>query len=42
MLSLVCTASDFSFSWEGACDRHRANQHYLDTEGKGLCNLIGQ
>ncbi|CAI9570647.1 unnamed protein product [Staurois parvus] len=27
MLSLVCIAEEFFFfSWEGACDQHRANQ----------------
>ncbi|CAI9542491.1 unnamed protein product [Staurois parvus] len=30
MLSLVCIARENFFSWEGACDQHRANQHCPD------------
>ncbi|CAI9612559.1 unnamed protein product, partial [Staurois parvus] len=30
MLSLVCIARDFFFSWESSCDQHRANQHCPD------------
>ncbi|CAI9582600.1 unnamed protein product [Staurois parvus] len=31
MLSLVCMAREFIlFSWESACDQHRANRRCLD------------
>ncbi|CAI9596853.1 unnamed protein product [Staurois parvus] len=33
MLNLVC------FSWESACDQHRANQHCPD-KGQGFCILL--
>ncbi|CAI9546912.1 unnamed protein product [Staurois parvus] len=35
MLTLVCIAREFFFSWESACDQHRANQHCPD-RGSGL------
>ncbi|CAI9566823.1 unnamed protein product [Staurois parvus] len=35
MLSLVCIAREFFFSWESACDQHRANQHCPD-RGSGV------
>ncbi|CAI9550692.1 unnamed protein product, partial [Staurois parvus] len=31
----------FFFSWEGACDQHRANQHCPD-RGQGSCILLEQ
>ncbi|CAI9563115.1 unnamed protein product [Staurois parvus] len=34
MLSLVCIAREF-FSWESACDQHRANEHCTD-RGSGI------
>ncbi|CAI9540614.1 unnamed protein product [Staurois parvus] len=34
MLILVCIAREFFFSWEGACDQHRANQHCPDRGSK--------
>ncbi|CAI9607453.1 unnamed protein product [Staurois parvus] len=37
ILSLVC----FFFSWESACDQHRANQHCPD-RGQGFCILLEQ
>ncbi|CAI9550968.1 unnamed protein product, partial [Staurois parvus] len=42
MLSLVSIAREvFFFSWEGAYDQHRANQHcpYI---GQGFCILLEQ
>ncbi|CAI9619211.1 unnamed protein product [Staurois parvus] len=36
MLSLV-----FFFSWESACDQHRANQHCPD-RGQGISILLEQ
>ncbi|CAI9554970.1 unnamed protein product [Staurois parvus] len=36
MLSLV-----FFFSWESACDQHRANQH-CPARGQGSCILLEQ
>ncbi|CAI9555361.1 unnamed protein product, partial [Staurois parvus] len=30
MVSLVCIAREFFFSWEGACDQHSTNQHSAD------------
>ncbi|CAI9585684.1 unnamed protein product [Staurois parvus] len=43
MLSLVCIAREvfFFFSWESACDQHRANQHCPD-RGQGFCILLEQ
>ncbi|CAI9602075.1 unnamed protein product [Staurois parvus] len=35
MVSLVCIAREVFFSWEGACDQHRANQHCPD-RGSGV------
>ncbi|CAI9542896.1 unnamed protein product [Staurois parvus] len=36
MLSLVCIAREFFFfSWESACDQHRANQRCPD-RGSGV------
>ncbi|CAI9553015.1 unnamed protein product [Staurois parvus] len=31
----------FFFSWEGACDQHRANQHCADKD-QGFCILLEQ
>ncbi|CAI9568199.1 unnamed protein product [Staurois parvus] len=31
----------FFFSWESACDQHRANQHCPD-RGQGFCILLEQ
>ncbi|CAI9541676.1 unnamed protein product [Staurois parvus] len=41
MLNLVCIAREvfFFFSWESACDYHRANQHCPD-RGQGFCILL--
>ncbi|CAI9592080.1 unnamed protein product [Staurois parvus] len=43
MLSLVCIAREevFFFSWESACDQHRANQHLSD-RGQGFCIILEQ
>ncbi|CAI9614063.1 unnamed protein product [Staurois parvus] len=38
MFSFVCVAREF-FSWESACDQHRANQHSPD-RGQGSCSLL--
>ncbi|CAI9548849.1 unnamed protein product, partial [Staurois parvus] len=41
MLSLVCIARGFFFffSWESACDQHRANQHCPE-RGQGFCIFL--
>ncbi|CAI9563152.1 unnamed protein product [Staurois parvus] len=40
MLSLMCIAREvFFFSWESACDQHRAKQHCPD-RGEGFCILL--
>ncbi|CAI9591348.1 unnamed protein product [Staurois parvus] len=41
MFSLVCIAREVFFSWESACDQHRANQHCSD-RGQGFCILLEQ
>ncbi|CAI9570652.1 unnamed protein product [Staurois parvus] len=41
MPNLVCIARGFFFSWEGACDQHRANQDCSD-RGQGFCILLQQ
>ncbi|CAI9556808.1 unnamed protein product [Staurois parvus] len=43
MLSLVCIAREvlFFFSWESACDQHRANQHCPD-RSQGFYILLEQ
>ncbi|CAI9562719.1 unnamed protein product [Staurois parvus] len=41
MLSLVYIAKEVFFSWESACDQHRANQH-CPGRGQGFCILLEQ
>ncbi|CAI9609862.1 unnamed protein product [Staurois parvus] len=35
MLSLLCIAREFFFSWESACDQHRVHQRCPD-RGSGV------